>query len=66
MKLACSHWFRVVERDEKDDRIRTFERCEKCGAEQYGCYAKRLDTDGRPAWGPVGRWGHYPAAGVVT
>ena len=56
----CTHRWGVIDRHENDDRIRTLERCEKCGAQQTGCYAKRLDDKGRAAWGRVGEWRHEP------
>jgi hypothetical protein len=51
------HSFTEDRRDENDDRTRTHESC-VCGAVRYGCLAKRLDSDGYAAWGPVGEWRH--------
>lgn len=47
------HEWGLVDRDDNDDRTRTLEVC-ACGAERFGCLAKRLDSDGGAAWGPPG------------
>ncbi len=52
----CIHVYFDTARDENDDRIRVVQRCGRCEDERYGCFAKRLDDEGRTAWGPVGEW----------
>ena len=56
--MSHEHQWTETDRHENDDRIRTRDDC-PCGAQRYGCYAKRLDTDGEESWGPVGRWCRY-------
>ena len=53
---SCGGTCAIVDYDENDNRIRTREKCRYCRAERYGCFAKRLDSDGQPAWGPPGKW----------
>lgn len=48
------HVWREVNRDENANRTRTGDTC-VCGAYRHGCLAKRLDEEGRTAWGPVGK-----------
>lgn len=48
------HRWEITDTRENSDRIRTYERCSLCGAESSTCTAKRLDDEGREAWGPVG------------
>lgn len=51
----CPHeQFFIQDRDENADRTRTTEACTTCGKVRYGCFAKRLDDEGREAWGIVG------------
>lgn len=50
------HAWDEVRRDSNGDRIRTTDVCTTCGFRRSGCYAKRLDDEGREAWGAVGVW----------
>jgi hypothetical protein len=61
--LPTHVFFEALElRHENDDRIRVVQRCGACGAERSGCYAKRLDAEGRTAWGPPGEWWWGPSS----
>jgi len=39
---------------DNENRTRAHVRCETCGKDWSGCIAKRLDSEGIEAWGPVG------------
>jgi len=53
----CNHLWVEVDRHENDDRVRARAVCANgCRTVLYGCFAKRVDVDGVPAWGPVGEW----------
>jgi hypothetical protein len=51
----CGVAMTELRRDENKDRIRTLESCPTHG-EHYGCFAKRLDDEGRTAWGVPNVW----------
>lgn len=55
---SCAHTWSRMYTDDNSDRTRTEDFCAKCGWTRYGVLAKRLDDQGRVAWGPVGRWLH--------
>jgi hypothetical protein len=47
---------RLVDFSENDDRVRALTSCRLCGLKVLLCYAKRLDSEGREAWGKPGEW----------
>lgn len=58
----CVHSIEV-DRHENDDRVRVRRVCNQCERVFYGCKAKRLDSEGREAWGPVDVQ-HWSAASI--
>ena len=50
----CDGPLRVEWIHDNANRTLTRVRCLTCQASWYGCKAKRLDQDNRPAWGNVG------------
>lgn len=54
--LRVAHDWVETDRHENEDRTRTRDRCQSCGAERHGCFAKRTGAGGQQWWGPVGVW----------
>lgn len=47
------HKWALEDTDDNSNRVRWTERCADCGETRMGTVAKRLDDEGRQAWGPV-------------
>lgn len=59
---ACAHPREVLYRDENENRVRCGEYCRTCNQHYHGCIAKRLDEEGREAWGKPGVQNYWAVA----